>query len=96
MPIMDRVLLGLISLAICSMSHGNENIWAPKSLCSHVAGIMVCEETSILWVALLSPLVASGPIYLLDGEVKPLYHYIFLYKTLSFSTLVSVSNGFYR
>ena len=37
------------------------------------------------WVALIiSLLVATGPVYMVGDEVKPLYHYIFLYKTLPF------------
>ena len=37
------------------------------------------------WMALvISLLVATGPFYLVGEEIKPLYHYIFLYKTLPF------------
>lgn len=37
------------------------------------------------WVALIiSLLVATGPMYVVGGEVQPFYHYIFLYKTLPF------------
>ena len=37
------------------------------------------------WIALLvSLLVASGPFYTVEGEIRPLYHYIFLHKTLPF------------